>query len=171
MRGRRGEAVEGRQLGRFLPFGTEVGEQHPRRLPQRIAALAHAMAQCRGDAVDRRFGRCFQAAAVGGEFPAVEGAAHAIAFVARVLEVGAAMRALAVEQAVAARGVAPQDQVLSEQAHRLQRALGHRRVEPGLEFVEQGDRVPVAAQKLAARRVRADAGDQFILGGSHGRAV
>ena len=106
VRGRRGEAVEGRQLRRRAALGAEVGEDHPGLHAQRIAALAHALAQ----RAARGFGRRLQAAPVDGEFPAVERAADALGFVARELEVGAAVRAVAVEQAPAApprRGTAP----------------------------------------------------------------
>jgi hypothetical protein len=69
---------------------------------------------------------------------------------ARKGQVGAAVRAIAVEQAPTASAVAEQHEVLSQQAQGLQRAIGHAHVEAWIEFVQQGHRLPVAAQQFAA---------------------
>jgi hypothetical protein len=98
----------------------------------------------------------------------VEGAAHAVALVAGEGVVGVAVGAVAVEQAPAALVVAKEDEVLAEHAHRLQRALPHRRIEGRIELVDQGDRLPIPPQQRAAGRAGADAGDQLVLFRMHG---
>ena len=71
-------------------------------------------------------------------------------------EVGAAMRAAAVEQAVPAALVAEQHEVLAQHAHRLGRALGR-------QFVGERHRMPVVAHQRAALGAGTDAGDQVVL--------
>ena len=163
VRGGRGKAVEGRQRGQRQVFGAEVGEDHARHLPHRVAALAHALAQRGAD----RFGGSLQAAAVGRELPAVEGAADAVALVPCETQIGTAVRAVAVEQTPGTCGIAKQHQILPQQAHRLERATGHAWVEPGVELIDQRRRLPIAAQQLAAAGAGADAGDQIVLCGLH----
>ena len=77
------------------------------------------------------------------------------------------MRARPVEQPEAAVAVAKEDQVLAEQAHRLDLALRHARIEARIEFVEQRRRLPVAAQQRAAWRAGADPSDEVVLFGVH----
>ena len=90
--------------------------------------------------------------AVDVEQPAVEEAAQAAVLEPAVGEVGAAVRAVAVEQAVPAALVAEQHEVLAQQAHRLDRALGR-------QLVDQRHRLPVVAHQRAALGARPDAGD------------
>src|SRR5258708_6990165 len=86
----------------------------------------------------------------------MERTAHATALEAAESEIGAAMRAIAVEQAVAALFVAEQDKVLAEQLDRLDRPLAG-------EFVDHRRRLPIHPHQLASRRLRPDPGDQVIL--------
>ena len=168
--GRRGVGVEGWQRRRGRVLGPQIGPDDAALHAHWIAALAHALAQPAGHAVDWRFGRRLQAAAVGGELPAVEGAADAVAFETRERQVGAAVRAVAVQQPPAALVVPEQHEVLPEQAHRLQRPQFHARVQPRVEFVEQRGGLPVASHQLAARGAGADAGEAFVQFGLHGGA-
>ena len=69
-----------------------------------------------------RLGRRLQALARDVEQPAMEGAAQAAVLQPAEGEVGAAMRAMPVDQAVAALLVAEQHQVFAEQVDRLDRA-------------------------------------------------
>ena len=71
------------------------------------------------------------------------------------------MRAVAIEQAVAAARVPVEHEILAEQPHRQRRAL--------VELGDGGDRLPVAAHQLAHRRAAADAGQGLVvLGAQHG---
>jgi hypothetical protein len=60
-----------------------------------------------------------------------------------------------------------QHKVLAQHADCLHRPNGHARVEHRIELVHQGHGLPVAAHQCSAGRARTDAGDQFILFGSH----
>ena len=163
VRGRRGKTVKRREgRGRHI-LRAKPAEQHAGLFHQRVAALFDALAQRAARGLGRRVG----AAAGGVELPAVEGAAQAVALVAAKREVRPTVRAVAIQQAKAAIGVLEQHKVLPQQAHRLHRAHAHGRVEPGVEFIEQRHRLPVAAHQVAAGRARANAGDQFILFGFH----
>lgn len=86
----------------------------------------------------------------------MEGAAQAAVLEPAESEIGAAVGAIAVEQAVAAALVAKQHEVLAEQPHRLDRALA-------LELLDERRRLPVLAHQLAGRRPRPDPGDQVVL--------
>src|SRR5258708_8678404 len=86
----------------------------------------------------------------------MERTAHATAFEAAESEIGAAMRAIAVEQAVAALFVAEQDKVLAEQLDRLDRPLAG-------EFVDQRRRLPIHPHQLASPPLPPHPGDQVIL--------
>ena len=122
----------------------------------RIGALAHALAEHAALGLGRRF----QALAVDVEQPAMEQAAQAAILQAAIGEVGAAMRAVAVEQAVAAALVAEQHEVLAEHAHRLGRPLLGK-------LVGERHRMPVMPHQRAAFGARPDAGDQLVLLGTH----
>ena len=159
--GRRDEGVEGRQRRRRRAFRAEPGEHDAGALDHGIAALAHALAELRAE----RLGRRFEAAPVDRELPAVEGAAQAIGLVAAEREIGAAVRALAIEQAEAAGAVAKENEVLAEQADRLDRPRRQRRIDARIEFLDQRRRLPVAAHQRAARRAGADARDPFVFFG------
>ena len=89
--------------------------------------------------------------AVDVEQPAVERAAQPAVLQPAVGEIGAAMRAVAVDQAVAALVVAEQHEVLAHQPHRLDRPVAG-------ELVDQRDRLPVAAQQCAGLRCPARPG-------------
>jgi hypothetical protein len=157
------EGVERRQSAGRRPLVTEPREQHAGARLQRIAALANALAQLRAD----RLGGGLEAGAVDAELPAVERAAQAVVFAAAEGQVGAAVRARPIEEAEAAGAVAKEDELLAEDAHRLDRARAGARVEARIELVEQRDRLPVAAQQRAAGSARADPRDEFVLLGLH----
>ena len=91
------------------------------------------------------------------ELPAVIDAAQAAFLVAPEIQRDAAMRAEFLDQADAALGVAERDEVLAEQADAHRRAVGL----GDLARKQRGD--PVAAHRVAHRRARADAGDEFVL--------
>jgi len=96
------------------------------------------------------------------ELPAVVDAAQAALLVAGQPERGAAMRAKFVDESHAAAAVAEGDKVLAQQPHPDRRSVRLR------QLAGHGRRHPVAAQRFAHRRPRADAGDQFIvLRGKH----
>ena len=102
-----------------------------------------------------RLGRGLQALAGDVEQPAMEGAAQAAILQPAEGEVGAAMRAVAVDQAVAAFLVAKQNEVLAEQfdgAHRPR----------SLQLVHQRRRLPVHPHQLSAGVLAAGAGDQVV---------
>ncbi len=103
-----------------------------------------------------RLGRRLQALARRVEQPAVEGAAQAAVFQPAEGEIGAAMRAMPLDQAVAALLVAKQHQILAEQFDRPDRAR------PG-QFVDQRRRLPVHPHQFPARVLRPGAGDQVVL--------
>jgi hypothetical protein len=86
----------------------------------------------------------------------VEGTADAAVFQPAEGEVGAAVRAIAVEHAELAALVAEQDKVLPHELHRLDRARSG-------QLVGQGHRLPVAAQQLAGGGAGSDAGDEIVL--------
>src|SRR5690606_4417692 len=130
----------------------------------RVAALADALAQLAAE----RLGRRLQAPAVGGELPSMERTAQAVALMAAEGEVRAAVRTGTVEQAPLAAGLPEEHQVLAHDPHRLDRAAGHARIQPRIELIDQGDRLPVAAQQRAAGRARSGSRDQDVLIFPHG---
>jgi hypothetical protein len=83
-------------------------------------------------------------------------AAHATTFEPAKSQISAAMRAVAVEQAVPSLLVAENDKVLAEQSDRADRALA-------CQFIHQRRRLPVIAHQLAGWCLRPDPGDQVIL--------
>ena len=146
----RGEAVEVRERRRLAR--AHIGEQDAALLDHRIGLLAdigvHPAAL--------RLGRRLQASALDVEQPAVEGAAQAAVLQPAEGEVGAAMRAGALHQPVAASVVAEQHQALAEQANRLDRTVAGK-------LVDQRRRLPIAPHQVAGRRARAGPGDQVVL--------
>jgi hypothetical protein len=70
-------------------------------------------------------------------------------------KVGAAVRAVAVDQAVVAAEVLVEHEVLAEEPHRLDRI--------GVELARTADRMPVAAQVIAHRGAGADLGDDAVF--------
>jgi len=146
----RDEAVELGE-GRGLALA-DVGEDHAALLDHRIGRLLDAGAQLAGGGL----GRGLEAVALGVEQPAVEGAAQAAVLEPAEGEVGAAVRAVAVEHAELAVLVTEQDEVLPHELHRLDRARTR-------QFVGQGHRLPVPAQQLAGGGAGSDAGDEIVL--------
>ena len=111
----RNEAIDFRK-GRRFAFA-EIRPENAALLHDRISALLDAAAEFG----ILRLGRRLQALARCVEQPAVEGAAQAALFEPAEGEVGAAMRAVALDQAVAPLLVAKQHEVFAEQfdgAHR-----------------------------------------------------
>src|SRR5215218_9580681 len=86
----------------------------------------------------------------------MEGAAQAAMFEPSEGEIGAAMRAVAIDQAVASGFVAEQHQVFAEQSDGTDRTIA-------VELVHQRRRLPVAPHQLAAGVLRTGAGDQVVL--------
>ena len=148
---RRDEAVEMRKRRRLAR--AHIGEQDAALLHHRIGLLPDVGAQVAA----LRLGRRLQALAVDVEQPAVEGAAQAAVLQPAIGEIGAAVRAGAVEQAVAALLVAEQHEVLAQQPDRLDRPVG------AGELIDQRRRLPVAAHQRAGGRARPDAGDEIVL--------
>ena len=60
-----------------------------------------------------------------------------------------------------------QHQILAEEAHRLDGAYAHGGIEVGVEFIQQGNGVPIVSQQFAARRAGSDACDEVVLAGVH----
>jgi hypothetical protein len=85
----------------------------------------------------------------------VEGAANAAMLEPAEGEIGAAMRAVAIDQAVAALLVAKQHEVFAEQFHRPHRPRA-------FEFIDQRRRLPVHPHQFSARVFRSGAGDQVV---------
>ena len=79
-------------------------------------------------------------------------------------QIGAAVRAGAVDEANAAECVAPQQQVLAEYTQRQHRVRGA----CALQFIEQRHRHPAMAQQCAAVGARAGAAEPVVLIGFHG---
>ena len=141
-----------RQLGHLLawahvdpdhvaPFARRVGEQLDRVL---VGGL-------------RRRGRQVDAVAVDVELPAVEGAAQAAFLVAAEIEVGAAMRAVRLDDADAAVRRPERQQVLAEDLDLLGRPVALR------QLLAEQRRHPEAAQQVAHRRARAAAGQELVV--------
>ena len=95
-----------------------------------------------------------EASALGAEQPAVIGAAQAFRLDHAVHEIGAAMRALAVEQAKPALEVAIEDEILAEHPDGAGRLV--------VEFAERGDRHPVTPEQPPHRRARPDLRQQTV---------
>ena len=144
------EAVEVGEGGRFA--FAQIGEHDAVLDDDRIGPLAHPLAKHAAFGLGRRL----QALAVDVEQPAMEQAAQAAILQATVGEIGAAMRAVAVEQAVAAALVAEQHEVLAQHAHRLGGTLLR-------ELVGERHRMPIVPHQRAAFGARPDAGDQLVL--------
>ena len=139
--------------------GPMIGEQDAAALHHRIGLLADVGAEV--GAV--RLGRRLQASAVDVEQPAVEGAAQAAVLQPPIGEVGAAMRAGALDQAVAAAGRRGRARGLSPSSRTGLIGRWCRRVRRPAR--------PAASSGASARRpgCRADAGDEFVLFlGEHG---
>ena len=130
----------------------EIGPENPALLEHGIGALLDALAQRRA----LRLRRCLQALARDVKQPAVKGAAQAALLEPAEGKVGAAMRAVAFDQAVAAFFVAKQHQILAEQFYRLDRPWA-------LELVDQRRRLPIHPHQFPAGVFGPGAGDQVVL--------
>jgi hypothetical protein len=93
------------------------------------------------------------------EQPAVVRAAQAAVLHAAQRQVGAAVRAAAVDQADPVLVVSEQHQVLAEQAYGLRRGAGR-------QGIDQGNGLPVAAQQLTGRRAGAGLREVLVAVGS-----
>ena len=155
---RGGEAVKGRKRWGLRAFGAKPAKQHTAALHQRIATLLDLLAQGAAGG----FGGCVSAKPFGVEFPAVKRAAQSVTFIATKRQVGAPVRAIAVQQAKLAAGVFEQNKVLPQHAHGLHGANAHVRVKRRIEFIDQRHRLPVTAHQVAAGRARTDAGNEFV---------
>ncbi len=162
MGGGRGKAVELGERWRLVGFAKPAKEDAA-FLQHRVAALLHAITQLAAGGL----GRCVQALAVDVELPAVERAAQAVALGAAEGKVGAAVRAVTVQQAPGAGRIPEQHQVLAHDFHGLDRALRHARVQGRVEFIHQGNWLPVTAQDGTAGGTGAGACEQVVLFGFH----
>ena len=143
------EAVDLRKRRR-LAFA-QISPEDAALLDHGIGALPDALAQVRA----LRLGRRFQALAGYIEQPAMEGAAQPAILQTAKGEIGAAMRAVAVDQAVAAFLVAKQHEVFAEQFDGLNRPRP-------LQLVDQRRRLPVHPHQFSAGVLAAGAGDQVV---------
>ena len=144
------EAVDFRKRRR-LAFA-EIRPEDSALLDHGIRALLDALAQRRVF----RLGGSFQALAGHVEQPAVERAAQAAVLKPPEGKVGAAMRAMAVDQAVTPLLVTKQHQILAEQFYGLDRARP-------LQLVDQRRRLPVHPHQFPARVLRPGPGYQVVL--------
>src|SRR6267378_2390589 len=147
---RRDETVDFRKRRR-LAFA-EPGPENSALLDHRIRALRDVLAQRR----ILGFSRGFKALAGDVEQPAMEGAAQAAVLETAKCEVGATMRAMALDQAVTALFVAKQHQILAKQFDGFDRARAR-------QFVHQRRRLPVHPHQFPARVVRPGPGHQVVL--------
>src|SRR5262249_17473778 len=104
-------------------------------------------------------GRGLEARALDVEQPAVERAAQSTLLEPAEGEIGAAVGAGALEQAVAALVVSEQHEVFAEEANGLDRPVAR-------QFIEQRRGLPVTPHQLARGRAGAGASDETILLGA-----
>ena len=144
------EAVDLRKRRR-LAFA-QICPEDAALLDHGIRALLDALAQ------RRALGFCgrLQALARCVEQPAMEGAPQSAILQPAEGEVGAAMRAMAIDQAVTALLVAKQHQVFAEQFDGLDRPWP-------LQFVHQRRRLPIHPHQFPARIPGAGTGNQVVL--------
>ena len=133
----RDETVDLRKCRRLAL--AEISPEDSALLDHRISALPDVLAQRR----ILRLGRSFQALARHVEQPAVKGATQPAVLQPAECEIGAAMRAMSLDQAVAALLVAKQHQILAEQFDRLDRARS-------LHLIDQRRRLPVHPHQFPA---------------------
>src|SRR5712671_4717700 len=130
----------------------EIGPEDAAFLDHRISALGNVLAQRR----ILRLGRRFKALARHVEQPAVERAAQAAIFETAKREVGAAMRAMALDQAVAFLLIAKQHQALAQQLYRLDRPRP-------LHLLDERRRLPVHPHQFPAGLRTPRPGYQVVL--------
>src|ERR1700688_934540 len=130
----------------------EIRPEDAALLDHGIGALFDALAELRVLWLGRRL----QALARGVEQPAVKGAAQPAVLQPSEGEVGAAMRAMPLDQAVAARFVAKQHQVFAKQFDGTHRPRTRK-------LLDARRRLPVHPHQLPARLPWPGAGDQVVL--------
>src|SRR5690606_13180726 len=108
-------------------------EDHAALLDNRVAGLPEARAQ----PAALRLGRGFEALAVDGEQPAVEGAAQSAILQTTEGQIGTAVRAVAVEQTEFALLVSEKNEILPHEPYGLERTSR-------LQFLGERNRLPVA---------------------------
>ena len=108
------------------------------------------------------FGLCRLLEALAGsiEQPTVKGAAQAAVFKPAEGKIRPAVAAMPPQKTVAAILVPKHDQVLTEETNRTQRAFA-------VEFLGQGNGLPIVSMNCASRRARTDLRDQLILFRAH----
>src|SRR5262245_38153867 len=132
----------------------EIRPQEPGLRLHRIGRDVDAVLEARSGMRDLLEGLLDAAAALV-PLPAVIVTAEAAGLDPAIREIRAAMRAVAIDQSVAAGAVPVQDEVLAEQTDRLDGM--HLELELG------SDRHPVPAEQLAHARARADLGQRAVL--------
>ena len=150
VRRRRDEAVEMRKRRRFAR--PQIAEQDAALLDDRIGFLPDVG----GEPAAFRLGRRLQALPGHVEQPAVKCTAQAAVLKPSEREIGAAVRAGALDQAVAAPLVAEHNEVLAQKPHRLERPVTRK-------LVDQRGRLPIPPHQRAGRRAGAGAGHQIVL--------
>src|SRR5262249_30871333 len=154
-----GERLPDRQLGRRLR--PHIGEQEPGAFLHRIGLGGAALAAAGID--DVIIGLLDDAAGLVHQ-PAVIIAADAGLLDYAVREVGAPMRAVPVDEAVAPAQVLVEDEILAHQPDGLDRVC--------VELARATDWHPVASQIVAHRRAGADLGEDLVLfSAEHCRAL
>src|ERR1700730_8878267 len=146
----RHEAIDFRKRRR-LAFA-EIRPQNSALLDHRVSALRNVLAQ-RGIP---GLGGCFKALARHVEQPAVERAPQAAIFETAKREVGAAMRAMALDQAVTSLLIAKQHQALAQQFEGLDRPRT-------LQLIDERCRLPVHPHQFPARIRTPRPGHQVVL--------
>jgi hypothetical protein len=146
----RNKAVDFRKRRR-LAFA-EIGPQDAALLHDGISALLDVLAEHRADRLSRRL----KAISLHIEQPAVKRTAQTTILKPAERKVRAAMRAIAVHQAITALLVTEQDEVFTKQSHRANRTRA-------FEFIDQRRGLPIHPHQLAARIGAPGAGDQIVL--------
>ncbi len=146
---RRNETIQIRE-GRRLALA-HVGPQNAGPLHHRIGGVLKLLVH----AAALRLGRLLKALSGGIKQPAMERAAQAAIFQAAVAQIGAAVRAVLADQAIAAILVLERHQVFAQQLHRPHRPRAFK-------FIHQGGRLPIVAHHAPCPGAGPGPGDQFI---------
>lgn len=147
---RRFETIQGGQWRRIA--GAHIGKDDAVALDARIGGVVDFGMKIAA----LRLGRLFQAFTRLIEQPAVERAAQAAVFEAPVTQVGAAVGAMACDQAIGAIIATVQNQLFAHQRDRHHRSFIR-------QFLGQRSRLPVMAHKVAAPGAGAGFGYQPVL--------
>jgi hypothetical protein len=105
-------------------------------------------------------GRLLEAFAGSIEQPTMEGAAQSTILKPAEGKIRAAVAAMPPQKAITAILASEHDQVLAQEANRTQRAFS-------LEFLGQGNGLPIVSMNCTSRRARANLRDQLILFRAH----